>query len=119
MNSQDYNNIEGKIQKAYCASFPPGEAKEDWKIFNELSKIISGKLLFQSKEELINNMFNFLKLNNKNENNKNENLPQFKDETFDVDEIDYYFSNVVARSSLTMAKCRAEKKNIKRTGTEG
>ena len=64
-------------------------------------------------------MFNFLKLNNKNENNKNENLPQFKDETFDVDEIDYYFSNVVARSSLTMAKCRAEKKNIKRTGTEG
>ena len=114
-----YTNIEGKIQKAYCASFPPGEAKEDWKIFNELSKIISGKLLFQSKEELINNMFNFLKLNNKNENNKNENLPQFKDETFDVDEIDYYFSNVVARSSLTMAKCRAEKKNIKRTGTEG
>ena len=27
-----FTNLEGKIQKAYKASFPPGEAKEDYKI---------------------------------------------------------------------------------------
>ena len=32
-----YINLEGKIQKAYKASYPPGDAKEDWKIINELS----------------------------------------------------------------------------------
>ena len=32
-----YINLEGKIQKAYKASYPPGDAKEDWEIINELS----------------------------------------------------------------------------------
>ena len=25
-----FTNLEGKLQKAYKASYPPGEAKEDW-----------------------------------------------------------------------------------------
>ena len=29
-----FTNLEGKIQKAYKASYPPGEAKEDWSIVN-------------------------------------------------------------------------------------
>ena len=32
---------------------------------------------------------------------------------------DYYFSNVIARSSKTMLDCKNAKMNIKRTGTEG
>ena len=32
---------------------------------------------------------------------------------------DYYFSNVIARSSKTMLDCNNSKLNIKRTGTEG
>ena len=32
---------------------------------------------------------------------------------------DYYFSNVIARSSKTMLDCFNSKLNIKRTGTEG
>ena len=28
-----FTNLEGNIQKAYKASYPPGDAKEDWKIF--------------------------------------------------------------------------------------
>ena len=31
----------------------------------------------------------------------------------------YYFSNVISRSSKTMAECRSEKIKIERTGTEG
>ena len=31
--------LEGKIQKAYKASYPPGDAKEDWQIINELAEL--------------------------------------------------------------------------------
>ena len=45
--SGHYTNIEGKIQKAYKASYPPGDAKEDWKIINDLAEIMNNrKLLF-------------------------------------------------------------------------
>ena len=33
-----YTNLEGKLQKAFKASYPPGNAKEEWTIINELSK---------------------------------------------------------------------------------
>ena len=43
----------------------------------------------------------------------------FISEKIHVDQIDYYFSNVVSRASKTMAECRSEKIKTKRTGTEG
>ena len=33
--------------------------------------------------------------------------------------VDFYYSNVIARSSKTMAKCRNEKIKLKDTGTHG
>ena len=44
-----YTNLEGKIQKAYQASYPPGEAKEDWVIINELSNLLKRKKLYKNK----------------------------------------------------------------------
>ena len=41
-----YTNLEGKIQKAYKASYPTELAKEDWQIINEISIIISGKKVY-------------------------------------------------------------------------
>ena len=41
-----YTNLEGKLQLAFKASYPPGEAKEDWEIVNELSKKLKGKSLY-------------------------------------------------------------------------
>ena len=32
-------NLEGKLQFAYKASYPPGQAKEDWKILREINEI--------------------------------------------------------------------------------
>ena len=46
-------------------------------------------------------------------------IPDFIEEKIIVDEIDYYYSNVVARASKTMSECRNSKINVKRTGTEG
>ena len=43
----------------------------------------------------------------------------FKNENLKIFFKDYYFSNVVARSSKTMIECNNAKINLKSTGTEG
>tara|TARA_B100001057_G_scaffold352054_1_gene353586 strand:+ start:3095 stop:5128 length:2034 start_codon:yes stop_codon:yes gene_type:complete len=120
--SGHYTNLEGKIQKCQKASYPPGEAKEDWQIINELTEVMNNRKLFNDKEELESSMFNYLKL--KKEKQKSgfleENIQNnFEDEQLDVEYKDYYFSNVIARSSKTMLDCNNSKLNLKRTGTEG
>ena len=115
-----FTNLEGKLQKAYKASYPPGEAKEDWQIINELSEIISQKKLFQNKDELDSGMLNYLNLFK--EKNLSKNFSEIKDLDFVSEKIlvqnnDYYYSNVIARSSKTMFNCKNEKNKFKSTGT--
>jgi len=113
-----FTNLEGKIQKAFKASYPPGSAIEDWKIVNDLSVLLKRKKLYKNKDELIDSMMNYIKLNKKD--NKNKIIEtQFLSEKILIDPIDYYYSNVIARSSNTMSECRNEKLKIKPTGTDG
>ena len=57
---------------------------------------------------------------NKNKNKKSTpNSGNFYDEKIFTEYIDYYYSNVVSRSSKTMSECRNIRNNIKKTGTEG
>ena len=117
-----FTNLEGKIQKAYKASYPPGDAKEDWQIINDLAEFMNNRKLFNDKAELESSMFNYLKLKNNKQDSilDNEiNLNKFKNEDLRVITKDYYFSNVIARSSKTMLNCKNSKIEIKRTGTEG
>ena len=113
-----FTNLEGKIQKAYKASYPPGEAKEDWEIINNLSELLKRKKIFNNKDELVDSMFNYINL--KKEDIKNESVDtNFIDEKIIVDNADYYFSNVIARASKTMTDCHNEKIKLKNTGTDG
>ena len=117
-----YTNLEGKIQKAYKASYPPGDAKEDWKIINDLAEIMNNRKLFNDKEELESSMFNYLNLKKEKQKLINENQindTYFENEFLKVKFKDYYFSNVIARSSKTMLNCNNSKIDIKLTGTEG
>ncbi len=117
-----FTNLEGKLQKAYKASYPPGEAKEDWQVINELADTISGKKLFKNKDELENTLINYLNLSennfSKNENKDTKDLI-FLNEKIEIKNLDYYYSNSIARASKTMFKCRNEKNKLKSTGTEG
>ena len=116
-----YTNIEGRLQKAYKASYPPGEAKEDWMIINELAETINHRKLFNDKNELESSLLNYLKLFNDNNNAKKHSKvidTEFFSEKIKINEIDYYYSNAIARSSKTMSECRNEKINFKLTGTE-
>ena len=116
-----YTNLEGKVQKAYKASYPPGEAKEDWQIINELAEVMNNRKLFNDKEELESSMFNYLKLQREKQttSNKENTNSEFQNEKLNIHLKDYYFSNVIARSSKTMVECNNSKLNIKSTGTEG
>ena len=120
--SGHFTNLEGKIQKAYKASYPPGDAKEDWQIINDLAEVMNNRKLFNDKEELESSMFNYLKL--KKEQKKSHLLNKvgqsdFENENLNVKFKDYYFSNVIARSSKTMVECNNSKIDLKKTGTEG
>ena len=113
-----FTNLEGKLQKAYRASYPPGDSKEDWDIINELSQFLKRKKLYKDKDELVDSMMNYLNLNKKT-NVKDEIVTNFLSEKINIDKIDYYYSNVICRSSRTMLDCRNEKLKLKKTGTEG
>ena len=120
--SAHFTNLEGKIQKAYKASYPPGEAKEDWQIINELAEIMNNRKLFNDKDELESSMFNFLSLKKEKQKStsiKEVNQNNFENEVLKIKLKDYYFSNVIARSSKTMLDCNNSKLDIKKTGTEG
>jgi NADH-quinone oxidoreductase subunit G len=116
-----FTNLEGKIQKAYKASYPPGEAKEDWQIFNELAEVMNNRKLFNDKDELESSMLNYIKLQKENKKLDYKEIPNpsFQNEKLNIQLKDYYFSNVIARSSKTMIECNNSKLNLKSTGTEG
>ena len=120
--SGHFTNLEGKIQKAYKASYPPGEAKEDWQIINDLAELMNNRKLFNDKDELESSMLNYLNL--KKEKGKSGLIKEYDQSVFENENLivnykDYYFSNVIARSSKTMLDCNNSKIDFKRTGTEG
>ncbi len=120
--SGHYTNLEGKVQKAYKASYPPGDAKEDWEIINDLAEFMNNRKLFNDRDELESSMFNYINLKKeKQESHSNTkiDLSNFEDEDLKISYKDYYFSNVIARSSKTMLNCNNSKLEVKRTGTEG
>ena len=45
-------NLEGRLQKSVKSTYPPGEAKEDWKIFNLIYKNLKNEDLFKNFNEL-------------------------------------------------------------------
>ncbi|MDB9719078.1 NADH-quinone oxidoreductase subunit NuoG [Candidatus Pelagibacter sp.] len=116
-----FTNLEGKLQKAYKASYPPELAKEDWVIINELAESMNHRKLFNDKDELDSSLINQINLhiekNNFLTSSKVKELT-FQNEVITIDN-DYYYSNVIARASKTMSECRNLKIELKSTGTEG
>ena len=120
--SGHYTNLEGKIQKCYKASYPPGKAKEDWQIINELAEHMNNRKLFNDKDELESSMFNYINLKKEKRNSSKDELiknAEFISENLEIISNNYYFSNVIARASKTMLDCHNSKLDIKKTGTEG
>ena len=117
-----FTNLEGKLQKAYKASYPPDEAKEDWSIINELAEAMNHRKLFNDKDELDSSLLNQINLLlEKNDSMEKIDVKDliFEKEILKIDNKDYYYSNVIARASKTMFECKNTKIKLKSTGTEG
>jgi len=89
-----------------------------------LAEFMNNRKLFNDKDELKSSMFNHLNLQKEKQNNskeQNDNFAnlEFQNENLKIFAKDYYFSNVIARSSKTMIECNNSKINLKSTGTEG
>ncbi len=120
-----YENLEGRVQECKKASYPIGEALEDWKIFNLILKAL-GKNENLSKfdslrKEVLNLIPNFTKLNElpsfKDSNNYNFSS-KFLSEEVNIKELDYFYTNAISRASKTMSECRLIRQNSKKTGTD-
>jgi len=111
-------NLEGRLQKCLKASYPPGSSKEDWKIFRLINKKLKNDFIFKNFRELredtlkkIKNHSDYDLLPKKNTELIKSEDAEFFNENLEIDKLDYYFSNAIARSSKTMSDCKTTKTN--------
>jgi len=119
-----YINLEGRIQKGYKASYPPGDSKEDWKIILDLSMFLGFSIGFETKNDLEKKLKNsnkfFLKFDATENIKSNEKLitenVEFFNSKIEIEKIDYYFTNYISRASKTMNECKNEKNKLELNG---
>ena len=110
-------NLEGKLQTAYKASYPPGNSKEDWVIFKDLANKMKKPLGFKNLKELRENIFKDIDLSKNKKSSKIENFDFIQSEIL-IKPVDYYYTNPIARSSKVMSECRQISKKFLFTGIE-
>ena len=120
-----YVNLEGRLQSTYKASFPPGNAKEDWKILRALSEVLKKPLKFNTVEQLRSVILDSFPIIP-----EIDQLPKVDIASLGVTSIDsleskvnfipinYYQTNEIARSSKTMMECKVAREELLKTGTE-
>ena len=110
-------NLEGRIQNAYKASYPPGEAQEDWIIFKDLANRMKKPLEFKNLKELRENINKHINLNISKKLTKTKKI-NFIENNILIKPIDYYYTNPISRSSKVMSECRQISKKFLFTGIE-
>ena len=120
-----YENLEGRVQECRKASYPIGEALEDWKIFNLILKKLEKNdnlLNFDSlRKETLSLIPNFTEINELpsfDDSKVTNTSPYFLSEIIKIRELDYFFTNSISRASKTMSECRQIKQDSKKTGTD-
>src|ERR1700754_1257770 len=111
-----YVNTEGRVQMANRASFPPGEAREDWAIVRALSDVLGKKLPFDSLGALRQAIFKAGPLLMRVDQIEAGNSADLKalaagkggkapKAPFRTVVEDYYLTNPIARAAAVMAEC--------------
>ena len=110
-----YVNTEGRVQMAARASFPPGDAREDWAILRALSDVLGSRLSYDSLAQLRTAMFkahphlqrvDHIEAGHAADIEKLVGLGGSPDKAPFVSAIDdFYLTNAIARASAVMAEC--------------
>ncbi len=126
-----YVNTEGRVQMTARAVFPPGDAREDWKIIRALSGVLARPLPFDTTQQLRARMYEahphlaLLDLIEPADAAAIERLAKKSGkagkERFGHAIEDFYLTNPIARASSIMANLSAlhARANDKATGTDG
>jgi NADH-quinone oxidoreductase subunit G len=112
-----YVNTEGRVQMSSRATFPPGDAREDWAIFRALSDVLGVKLPYDSLNGLRQALFRQhpqLQRIGQVMPGGPADVRQLSMLGGDVDKApfiaaidDFYLTNPIARASAIMAECSA------------
>jgi NADH-quinone oxidoreductase subunit G len=112
-----YLNTEGRVQMASRASFPPGDAREDWAILRALSDVLGARLPYDSLAALRQAMFRdhpHLQRIGQIVPAGPADIRQLSMLGGEVDKApfrsaisDFYLTNPIARASAVMAECSA------------
>ncbi len=121
-----YVNTEGRAQLARLAAFPPGEAREDWKIVRALAEALGHKLPYDTLGQVRRRLaeaapvFRSIDSVSAAEPAPLAATGTVADAPFVMPIDNYYMTDAISRCSPTMAKC-TEDFGIgeKRTGTHG
>ena len=115
--SGTYVNTEGRVQMGDRATFPPGDAREDWAILRALSATLGKTLPFDSLSGLRKALYEAhphfaaldgLPVNDASEIGKLAGLGGKTDKAgFAPVVADFYQTNPIARASAVMAECSA------------
>ena len=114
-----YVNTEGRPQMTARASFPPGDAKEDWAILRALSDSLGSTLPWNNLDELRTAMYKIapqlMRLDQREVADVSEmaalaqGAGSMLGDVFRSPVTDFYMTNPIARASKTMAECSALK----------
>ena len=115
--SATYVNTEGRVQMATRASFPPGDAREDWAILRALSAVVGKQLPYDSLAGLRRTMcqahphlarIGQIAPGDATDIQRLAALGGSVDKTpFRLSVEDFYLTNPIARCSAVMAECSA------------
>ena len=110
-------NTEGRVQMAGRASFPPGEAREDWAILRALSDVLGRRLPYDLLAQLRQALFQahpHLQRTNQIAPGDRADITALCARGGTLDKAafrclidDFYFTNPIARASGVMADCSA------------
>jgi NADH-quinone oxidoreductase subunit G len=124
-----YVNTEGRVQLGRRASFPPGEAREDWSILRALSGVLARPLPFDSLADLRQRMRSAYPSFGEIDRVTRAAWGRFGEagpvapEPFVYPVADFYRTDPISRASPTMAKCSelfgGDPEIQPRTGTHG
>jgi len=117
--SVTYVNTEGRPQMTVRASFPPGEAREDWAILRALSDSLGATLPWNNLDELRSAMYkaapHLMRLGQLTQADPAAlaelaaAAEPMSGDAFRSPITDFYMTNPIARASRTMAECSALK----------
>ncbi len=108
-------NTEGRVQQTRLATFPPGEAKEDWAILRKLSDVLGHKLSFESLADVRERMVEINDIFETIDEVKSQKWQSFggrgevnSDWPLRSHIRNFYMTDPISRTSETMARCTAE-----------